>query len=113
MNFNYSVTSVALGKDLILIGTYEHGLWSSRDDGNTWSQEIGSGVYGPKINTIESSDDLIVVGTESKTYISRDNGYIWDEIQYLEGKNVNHISISNNILIAGTFTNEGIIYIAR
>jgi len=103
-----STSTVAYSQNTIYLGTYSHGLWISKDNGASFSQKIGSGLFGPKIHTIEAQGDLILAGSIGKNYISNDAGATWAEIAQLSGKQIKHFLITPMYLYAGSFDTGGL-----
>ncbi len=68
------VWSLHMQDDLLLVGTAEHGLFSS-PDGGTWTQSLeGNAVYA-----IHRFNDVIVVATDSAVFRSTDLGQSWSK----------------------------------
>ncbi|NMB70164.1 peptidoglycan DD-metalloendopeptidase family protein [candidate division WWE3 bacterium] len=112
MGFTYNVSAVAILNDTIYVGTTNHGLWITQDQGQSWLQKIGSGVYGPHIQAILATSDVIIASTSNQTYKSVDNGINWETVTPLNGKNIKHMANDKDTIAVGTFTSDGI-YISK
>lgn len=112
MGFTYNVSAVAILNDTIYVGTTNHGLWITQDQGQSWLQKIGSGVYGPNIQAILATSDVIIASTSNQTYKSTDNGMNWETVTPLNGKNIKHMANDKDTIAVGTFTSDGI-YISK
>lgn len=88
----FSASAFEIGNGVMLLGGYSHGLWKSSDEGNTWLQIFGdgSGVTGPKINSIQYINDIFFASINSDTYISKDNGATWVKSLDLEGMHIHN-----------------------
>lgn len=107
-----STSSVAASDETVALGTYSHGLWLSNDLGITWEQKIGdgSGWYGPDITSLTSDKEIFLTATPDKVYLSTDSGSTWNEIPFLEGKQINSLYIHKNIFLAGSKNDEGLFF---
>ncbi len=99
---NYSSYSIATFENILFLGTGSHGLWISHDSGTTWEQKIGDGIHGPDILEIKTSENGHYAIAPNEVYISKDNGSSWTKIEFLENKNIRHIEINKNVVLAGS-----------
>lgn len=86
---------------LLAVGCEDSKVYSSSDDGETWT-EISSGV---DINSIGETIDGKVVAIEIgasqyRGLVSSDNGYTWSVISGLNGDEISGLVKSNNTLYA-------------
>lgn len=96
---NFSINKVAADNETILAGAYSHGLWYSKDFGQTWVQKIGNGFFGPKIENIYINNETILVATENESYISIDKGETWN---LMELSNIKTFEYLNETIFAAT-----------
>jgi murein DD-endopeptidase MepM/ murein hydrolase activator NlpD len=95
--------------DTVVLGTKSNGLWISQDRGNTFTQKIGTGWYGPQIYSVAKSGTTILVGAALKTYISRNNGETFSEIPALRDKIMLRLLIYDaQLFFAGTLQEDGL-----
>ena len=105
---SFSASSVSADDTVIYLGSYSHGLWVSKDNGQTFIQKVGTGFFGPTFLTVESNGTVVIAGTAGKTYKSADHGETWQEISPLAGKQVRHVLFVQDKIFAGTHDNDGI-----
>lgn len=105
---SFSASTVAVDSASIYLGGYNHGLWVSPDNGQTFSQKVGTGFYGPTFLTVESNEAVVIAGTAGKTYRSIDRGETWQEIPTLAGKQAQHVLFVENKIFVGTRDSDGI-----
>lgn len=97
---------VAVGEK-ILYGTTNHGLWASKDSGQTWIQEIGAGYYGPEIIAIFIKDSEILVGTTTGLWRFNNEKTAWEKDIALGNSKISTIESLGNTIYVGTQNNEG------
>ncbi len=105
-----STTKIIGFNSSILLGTYSHGLWLSEDEGNSWTQVIGSGFFGPKINMLQVIGDNMYVSSNLKTYKSTDGGVTWSIVAGLEEAKLTNLTQAWDVLFAGSSTLSGMFY---
>jgi murein DD-endopeptidase MepM/ murein hydrolase activator NlpD len=105
---NVSASKIGRDESTIYLGTYSNGLWVSSDEGTTWTQMIGTGWYGPKIEMILTSKDFTLVATNNKVYKSHDKGQSWTDVPELSGKIIRSGYIDQTTAMIGTFNNDGL-----
>jgi murein DD-endopeptidase MepM/ murein hydrolase activator NlpD len=105
---NFSAASVAATSNMILLGSYTHGLWVSNDDGKSFIQKIGTGLFGPTFLTVRANAGVAFAATAGKTYKSIDNGETWQEIAGLSGKQIKYFEFLDNKIYAATSDIDGI-----
>ena len=112
MGPSFSGAKIDRDSKSIYYGGYSRGLWVSFDGGETFEQKIGEGIFGPDVRTIESTEDLTLVSAGDDVFLSKDHGVSWTEIPALRRKGVGYFVIDKNVLIAGTYSIQGI-YISK
>lgn len=99
------IQSMAIDKNRIYIGTYDHGLFATDNYGETWNN-ITKDVINHEIRSINTNGDYIYLGTSEGIYRSTDNGLSWNksdkDVQWSNSKVVNCIYIVNEKLYMGT-----------
>jgi hypothetical protein len=64
--------------NLIFCGTYDQGLWRSRDTGATWEQVGEDLIESQKVTAVSIQNNLVYAGTQpSELYRSDDGGDSW------------------------------------
>ena len=86
----------------IYVGTFSHGLWVSNDGGSTWSQKIGDGFFGPQINLLKGSDNVILAATNTDLYKSNSNGSDWVLIDTFRNKTIESVELIKNVITVST-----------
>lgn len=107
---NFSTSNVETSNQNIIIGGYNHGLWVSIDQGQSWAQKIGNGTgwTGPHIVNVTAKNNLVLASTTTKIYTSEDSGLTWNEISQLAGEQIHTFLISDEVILAGCQNNQGI-----
>ncbi len=105
---NVSLNTVFAANGIIAIGGVSHGLWISKDQGDTWIQKIGDGYTGPKIEEVKMNQDVMIATTSNKVFRSIDNGDTWQEITNLANKNLTQVEITEGVILLGSSGTEGI-----
>ncbi len=107
---NFSTSNVEVFDETIFTGGYNHGLWISKDQGQSWQQKIGNGTgwTGPQIVNITAGDGLALASTPTNIYKSLDNGNTWIEIPQLAGEQIHTFLISEDLVLAGTQNSRGV-----
>jgi murein DD-endopeptidase MepM/ murein hydrolase activator NlpD len=103
-----STSTVSVNEENVYLGTFDHGLWVSRDNGQNFIQKIGDGFFGSTIVAIETYENVVVATTEDKTYVSHDNAETWEESIYLKGKPIKYIAIIPDKIFVGTANADGL-----
>lgn len=104
---NFGGVSVVSHGNTILFGTISNGLWVSFDNGESWTQKLGTGYYGPKIYELKMNETLVLASSDNKTYKSTDGGHTWQEINALSNQRIRHLEISGTTILAGVENTEG------
>jgi photosystem II stability/assembly factor-like uncharacterized protein len=75
------ITAIHTSADVILAGSYEHGLFRSADGGGSWSR-VEAGLTASTILCFEPAPDgALLAGTEpARIFRSRDDGASWSEL---------------------------------
>ncbi|MBP7927577.1 peptidoglycan DD-metalloendopeptidase family protein [Patescibacteria group bacterium] len=102
-----STAGVLATKDVVLLGTNAHGLWASFDQGETWTQKIGSGYFGPRFRVLKQSGQRIFVHDEFNVYLSDDQGNTFTNIPALKDEKIADIEGNGQTVIAGTSNYRG------
>ena len=105
-----STTKIIGFNSSLLLGTYSHGLWLSQDSGETWTQVIGSGFFGPKINMLQVIADDVYVSSDLKAYKSTNGGVTWNIVAGLEEAKLTNLTQAGDILFGGSSTLSGMFY---
>lgn len=107
---DFSSSRVEAVQDAVYVGGYSHGLWISKDNGQTWKQKIGdgSGWSGPHITELAAQENIALAATSSKVYRSTDAGDNWEEIEELLGQQISSIYIDGFLILAGTNNEKGL-----
>lgn len=106
---DFSTLSIATTQNAILFGTASNGLYRSSDNGETWSQVIGSG-YAPGVRALAGHKLLaLAAANDNKVYLSKDGGLTWVQILPLQNKIVTNLFISDKVMLAGTSNTEGLL----
>lgn len=98
----FGTLSVDSTDKTILLGGASRGLWISFDNGVTWQQKIGDGLFGPDVYKVVADQNLFLATTDNRAYKSTDGGVVWDEIVFLESKQIKYFEIKNNVVLAGS-----------
>ncbi len=104
---NFGGLAITVHDGTILFGTVSNGLWASFDNGETWTQKIGTGFYGPKIHELKFNEKITLASSDNKTYKSTDGGKNWQEVNALTNQRIRYIEISDNTILAGVENTEG------
>lgn len=96
---NFSATSIDRNEHYTLLGTYDHGLWVSSDEGLSWIQYFGDGFYGETIDNVFVTKKGYFAAVNGDIYFS-ENTVEWQKIQTLTGSNVKYLLEGNEVLIA-------------
>lgn len=105
---NISTTTVSANRNIVLLGTYSHGLWVSADSGQTWEQKIGTGYFGPKILKTYVDTDICLASVVADTYVSYDNCNTWTKLNDLSQYNATFFARTRNSLFVGTSSSAGL-----
>ena len=105
---NFSASSVLATKNSVVLGTFSHGLWISKDEGVTWIQKIGDGYFGPQITEISGYDNTVIASTSLQTFISTDYGDTWVEILQLKNLKIKYIEVYRNVILVGNSNSTGL-----
>ncbi|MBK7413746.1 MAG: hypothetical protein IPI29_14450 [Ignavibacteria bacterium] len=95
----HHVISIASSAKCLFIGTWDHGLFKSLDNGQTWRHVLSSGY----IDAIHVNGSYIIASTREGFYASADEGETWVDFSEGLGKTrVNTISTLMNNVYVGT-----------
>lgn len=105
---NLSARNLAVFENRIFLGTYEDGLWLSKDKGDTWEKvDFGEdALYSPySIEKIFVDEKIIIVkglGLRNGVFSSKDKGETWQREEWLEYLRVNDFLVYSDLLYVAT-----------
>ncbi|OGC50150.1 hypothetical protein A3A69_00665 [candidate division WWE3 bacterium RIFCSPLOWO2_01_FULL_37_15] len=99
---SFSSNKIWAQGDNIFLGTFSHGLWVSNDGGTNWSQKIGEGFFGPQINALNGSENVVLAATGTDLYKSINNGSDWTTIDTFNNKTIEDAEIVKNVILVST-----------
>ncbi len=88
-SYAQSINSIAVhpaDNTILYAGTSYNGLYRSTDQGNTWDQEIPSGMNFAKIRTCAASPDIAYAASDTIIYKTTDAGQTWQQTGGEHGK---------------------------
>ncbi len=97
-------TGVTILSHDIFVATYQHGVFKSTDNGQTFIAS-NNGLTSTITYSIEAGDTRIYAGTGNGLFVSNDHGANWSVISntLLQGHEIFHLAISGSTLLAGGF----------
>ncbi len=92
-------TAIAVAEGYIAIGTYQEGVWISRNGGKNWYRSVFN-LQNNAIWSLTIKDGLLIAGTDRGLYRSYDNGISWygQDDDYLEIRDI--IRTDNKLIMA-------------
>jgi murein DD-endopeptidase MepM/ murein hydrolase activator NlpD len=99
---NLAAASISMDSKNIYLGTPSRGLWISEDNGQNWVQKTAD----VKIRIVRSYGNETYYSNENNTFLTKDQGKTWEQINSLNGKIVYHILLTEKSKWAST--NEGL-----
>lgn len=92
-------STIAVHGSTLFIGSYDKGIFLSRDHGNTWNTS-STGIDNLSIRCFYSQDNTLFAGTDKGIYASANDGISWAHVT--GNMQVNDFREVNGVLIAGT-----------
>jgi murein DD-endopeptidase MepM/ murein hydrolase activator NlpD len=105
---NVSPTKIDRDSETIYLGTRHYGVYTSRDEGQTWEKIWEGSGTSLRISEIQSSEEITFASTLSKTYKTTDNGVTWEEIEELNNLTISTICINGDTIFAGATGTSGL-----
>ncbi|MBT1707280.1 hypothetical protein KK062_03560 [Fulvivirgaceae bacterium PWU5] len=92
-------SSIADHSDILFIGSFGKGVFSSRDHGNSW-KEASTGLNTTNIHCFHAQDNTLFAGTDKGIYASSNEGMSWTLVT--GNMRVNNFREAGGILFAST-----------
>jgi hypothetical protein len=96
-------SSIADHSNMLFIGSFGKGIFSSRDHGNSW-KESSTGLNALNIHCFYAQDNTLFAGTDKGIYASRNEGTSWTHIT--GNMRVNDFREADGVLFASTNLGE-------
>lgn len=101
-----NIASFIMNGNDIYVGTYQHGLFRSNDNGTSW-HKLENNMNELTITCFSLVGGDFYAGTNDGLFLSKDNGNSWEKINF-EGENIIFIKNTTNFLYVGLDNAEGL-----
>lgn len=98
--YGANVSCIEFTDSNIYVGTYDSGIFMSRDDGVNW-ENISHTMINKEILDLAILNEFIFAATEHEFQVTSNNGITWKEIKSSKMSDISSLCVHKNILFAG------------